>query len=483
MKRFLSVLLSLVLIISSFLVVDISVFAVQQSFGIDISEWDENFDLKSSKADGNDFVMIRLGYYNHLDKYFEKNVEKAYNEKMNFGVYLYSYAYDMEEAQVEADFVIDTLANLDSKYLEYMTLPVAYDLEEQKMSEKCTKKQITNQMVLFCDAVKDAGYTPMVYANQNWFKNYIDINTAFSKGYKLWYAYYPSSAPKFTSQAEIGDTGIAADMWQYSTTNETLDKNVMYPSMKCDGHTYDDSTVNPTCTSKGYVLHKCSKCGYFYKTDFKNTIAHKYKDYTTNATVSKNGSIITKCSVCGTKKSSKTIYYPKTVTLSTTSYTYNGKVRKPTVTVKDSKGNKISASNYTVAYASGRKNVGKYNVTIKFKGSYSGTVTKTFTIKPKSTSISKVTAGKKKFTVKWKKLTSQTTGYQIQYSTSSKFTAKTTKTVTVSKNKTTSKSVSKLKAKKKYYVRVRTYKTVKVNGKNTKIYSSWSKAKTVTTKK
>ncbi|MGN0521072.1 MAG: fibronectin type III domain-containing protein, partial [Eubacterium sp.] len=75
--------------------------------------------------------------------------------------------------------------------------------------------------------------------------------------------------------------------------------------------------------------------------------------------------------------------------------------------------------------------------------------------------------------------TTQTTGYQIQYSTSSKFTSKTTKTVTVSKNKTTSKTISKLKAKKKYYVRVRTYKIV--SGK--KIYSAWSKAKTVTTKK
>ncbi|MGN0522144.1 MAG: fibronectin type III domain-containing protein, partial [Eubacterium sp.] len=77
----------------------------------------------------------------------------------------------------------------------------------------------------------------------------------------------------------------------------------------------------------------------------------------------------------------------------------------------------------------------------------------------------------------WKKLTTQTTGYQIQYSTSSKFTK--AKTVTVSKNSTTSKTISKLKANKKYYVRVRTYKTV--DGK--KIYSAWSKAKSVTTKK
>ncbi|MGN0522782.1 MAG: fibronectin type III domain-containing protein, partial [Eubacterium sp.] len=111
-----------------------------------------------------------------------------------------------------------------------------------------------------------------------------------------------------------------------------------------------------------------------------------------------------------------------------------------------------------------------------FKGKYSGTKTLYFYIKPKSTSISSLTAGSKKFTVKWKKQATQTTGYQIQYSTSSKFSN--AKTVTISKNSTTSKTISSLSAKKKYYVRVRTYKVV--NG--TKYYSSWSKAKYVTTK-
>ncbi|MGN1420474.1 MAG: fibronectin type III domain-containing protein [Eubacterium sp.] len=113
---------------------------------------------------------------------------------------------------------------------------------------------------------------------------------------------------------------------------------------------------------------------------------------------------------------------------------------------------------------------------ITFKGNYSGTKTLYFTIKPKSTSISSLSAGSKKFTVKWKKQSTQTTGYQVQYSTSSKF--KRAKTVTVSKNSTTSETISKLKSKKKYYVRVRTYKVV--NG--TKYYSSWSKVKSVKTK-
>ena len=244
------------------------------------------------------------------------------------------------------------------------------------------------------------------------------------------------------------------------------------------GHKYDSGKVtkSATCTSTGIKTYTCTVCG-DTKTETIAKKTHNYKTYTTKATTSKNGSIVTKCSVCGAVKSKSTIYYPKTITISTTSYTYNGSVKKPTVKVVDSNGKTISSSNYTVTYASGRKNVGKYAVKITFKGNYSGTKTLYFTINPKATSISSLTAGSKKFTVKWKKQTTQTTGYQIQYSTSSKFTN--AKTVTVSKNSTTSKTVSGLSAKKKYYVRVRTYKTV--NG--TKYYSSWSSAKSVTTKK
>ncbi len=212
------------------------------------------------------------------------------------------------------------------------------------------------------------------------------------------------------------------------------------------------------------------------------TCNHKYISTLTKATVSKNGKITYKCS-CGATKSAATIYYPKKITLSTTNYTYNGKVRKPSVKAVGSNGKTISSANYTVSYPKGRKNVGKYTVTIKFKGNYSGTVKKTFNILPKSTSLSKITSKSKGFKVYWKKQASQTTGYQLQYSTSSKFSTKTTKTLTIGKNKTTNKTVSKLKSKKKYYVRVRTYKTVKYNGKSTKLYGSWSKAKAITTKR
>jgi hypothetical protein len=198
----------------------------------------------------------------------------------------------------------------------------------------------------------------------------------------------------------------------------------------------------------------------------------------TPATTSANGKIVKNyyCTQCGTAlPKTTTINKIKSITLSTTSYTYNNSAKKPTVKVTDSKGKAISSTYYTVKYSS-NKNVGKAKAVVTFKGNYSGTKTLTYTINPTGTKITGLTAKSKGFTVKWSKQATQTTGYQIQYSTSSSF--KNAKTVNVGKNSTTSKAISKLASKKKYYVRVRTYKTV--SGKN--YYSSWSKAKSVTTK-
>ena len=251
-----------------------------------------------------------------------------------------------------------------------------------------------------------------------------------------------------------------------------------------------------TCTEGGKeAYYKCEGCGKFYEdvlgtkeiTDLASwgniaKIAHTTKQTVTKATPTANGKIVNYCSVC--KKTLSTTVIPKasSIKLKATSLTYNGKVRTPKVIVKDRTGKTlVKNTDYTVSYAKGRKYVGKYAVKITFKDKYSGTKTLYFTIKPKATSISSLKAGSKKFTVKWKKQATQTTGYQVQYSASSKFSK--AKTVTVGKNTTVSKKISKLSGKKKYYVRVRTYKTVKINGKSIRIYSGWSKAKTVTTKK
>ena len=252
-----------------------------------------------------------------------------------------------------------------------------------------------------------------------------------------------------------------------------------------------------TCTEGGKeAYYKCEGCGKFYEdvlgtkeiTDLASwgniaKIAHTTKQTVTKATPTANGKIVNYCSVC--KKTLSTTVIPKasSIKLKATSLTYNGKVRTPKVIVKDRTGKTlVKNTDYTVSYAKGRKYVGKYAVKITFKGKYSGTKTLYFTIKPKATSISSLKAGSKKFTVKWKKQATQTTGYQVQVATNKKF-KKNKKTVTIKKQKTTKTTVKKLKAKKKYYVRVRAYKTVKINGKSIRIYSGWSKAKTVTTKK
>ncbi len=248
-------------------------------------------------------------------------------------------------------------------------------------------------------------------------------------------------------------------------------------------------TKKATCTSTGIKTYTSTcTCGITKtKTETISKAEHKYKNVvTTKATGDKNGKLTPTCSVCGKKKSSTTIAKYKSLSLSTTKYTYNGKAKKPTVTVKDSKGNKISAKYYTVSYinrATGKtvksmKNPGKYYVKVKFKTRYSGSLKTGVTIKPKATSVSSLTAKAAGFKVKWSKQ-STCTGYQIQYSTSKNF--KNAKTTTVSDKTATSKTISGLKSKTKYYVRLRTYKTVKINGKSSKLYSSWSSTKGITT--
>lgn len=130
-------------------------------------------------------------------------------------------------------------------------------------------------------------------------------------------------------------------------------------------------------------------------------------------------------------------------------------------------------------HVAGEKQIVPATPVVSLRGEYSGTMKATFVIRPKNTAITKITSSKKKFVVKWKKVSAQISGYQIQYSTSKKFTKKTTKSLLIKNKKTVKTTIKKPKSGKKYYVRIRTYKTVKVNGKSTKMYSAWSKSKVV----
>lgn len=157
--------------------------------------------------------------------------------------------------------------------------------------------------------------------------------------------------------------------------------------------------------------------------------------------------------------------------------TYTGKKLKAKVVVKDRKGKKISSANYKVTYSKNIKSIGVKTVKVTFKGNYSGTKTLKYRIAPKNTSKLTVKARKKSINVSWKKQASQTTGYQIQYSTKKNF--KGAKTITVKKNSTTKTTIKSLKKGTTYYVRIRTYKTVNKKA----VASNWSSAKKVKVKK
>lgn len=205
---------------------------------------------------------------------------------------------------------------------------------------------------------------------------------------------------------------------------------------------------------------------------------HKYESASIPATFDKDGAETKKCTVCGhVCSTSDEIPAIKTVELSKYTYTYSGKERCPTLIVKDKNGKEIPSKYYTVKMTNGRKNVGKYNVSIVFKDKYEGAKKLSFIILPKGNRISAVVPASKGFTVKWTKQDKQTTGYQIQYSL--KADMKGAKKVAVNSTKTLTKTLKNLKPNRKYYVQVRTFK----KGKYENFYSAWSKVVTVKTKK
>ena len=248
-------------------------------------------------------------------------------------------------------------------------------------------------------------------------------------------------------------------------------------------HSYSSAiTTQPTCNSEGVKTYTCSLCRHSYTEKIAKP-AHSYKTVVTKATEKADGTIANTCEKCKYTASKTTIPKITNVQMTKTDLVYNGKKQTPAITVTDRTGKVLkNGTDYKVTYPKNRKNVGVYTAKVTFKGNYTGTKSLTFRIDPKAASLKKLKAQKKGFQVTWKKQTSQTTGYEVQYSTKKNF-KKGTKTITVKKNSKTSATVSKLSAKKKYYVRIRTYKTVKVNGKNTKLYSDWSSVKNVKTKK
>ena len=250
-------------------------------------------------------------------------------------------------------------------------------------------------------------------------------------------------------------------------------------------HLVTDPAIAAGCETEGKTEGShCSVCNTVI-IEQKDVPAsgHHYKVDIVPATTKKDGSITRICTVCRTAEDRKVISQAKSMKISRLSFIYNGKSKKPGITIEDNQGKMLNEGvDYTIIYPENAKEPEIYKVTVQFRGNYSGTMSGNFTLRPQNVSISKLMPKKSGFSVKWKKQKQKLSGYEISYSTSRKFTKKTTHFLTIRKGAGTSKSVSKLKDKQKYYVRLRSFRTVKENGRSRKLYSEWSKAKTVRVK-
>ena len=234
------------------------------------------------------------------------------------------------------------------------------------------------------------------------------------------------------------------------------------------GHDMEEDPVGvqATCTEDGNLpFCHCKRCGkYFIDAEGQDEIdgipvikakGHDYKDTVTKATPTKDGKIVPTCSVCGATKTATKIAKVSKISISKTKYVYNGKVQKPTLTVKDSAGKAISSSYYTVKWRNASsKAVGSYTVTVTFKGNYSGSKSFTYTIAPKQvTGVKNAAPATKSITLSWKKATGATK-YEVYGSTDGKTFKKIT-TVSTNTAKITKVNGKALAAGKTYYFKVR----------------------------
>ena len=166
---------------------------IASRLGIDVSEYQPEVDWQQVKDYGVDFVIVRLGYRGYgeagklvEDSMFRSHVEGALAAGLDVGVYFFSQAVDKEEAEEEAQFVLERIRDYDIKG------PVVYDTEEIKNDTARTDdldgKAFTDHCITFCDVVKAAGYETMIYANMKWMAFTLDLTRLTD--YEKWYADY-----------------------------------------------------------------------------------------------------------------------------------------------------------------------------------------------------------------------------------------------------------------------------------------------------
>lgn len=180
--------------------------------GIDISEHQGIIDWEQVKNAGVDFAMIRIGYRTYggglitIDSSYATNIEGALNAGLDVGVYFFSQATNTDEAIEEADALLDAIYGYD------ITYPVVFDWElifdDHARTDDVGVETLADCCVAFCERVKSAGYTPMIYQNTSTATHKLDLPRV--KDYDFWLAEY-GSRPSFYYKY---------DMWQYSNSGK-----------------------------------------------------------------------------------------------------------------------------------------------------------------------------------------------------------------------------------------------------------------------
>ena len=152
--------------------------------GIDVSEWQGKIDWQAASKDI-DFTFIRIAHSTtHLDYTYDYNITEAEAAGVPAGTYVYSTATTNAQALAEAQLAIRKMQGHKISY------PVAFDLEDEPTMGKCSPTEISKMALTFCDEIKKAGYTPILYMNLNWYNNYIDWSVLEGSGLDVWIACY-----------------------------------------------------------------------------------------------------------------------------------------------------------------------------------------------------------------------------------------------------------------------------------------------------
>ena len=203
--------------------------------GIDVSQWQGYIDWQAVKNDGIQFAFVRAGHGGHtLDTCFQQNMVNANAAGIPVGVYFYSTAQNEAQAVQDAQFVIRSMKG----YL--VSYPVVIDLEDSSQAH-LSKQQIGRIAKAYCDEIRAAGYTPMVYCNENWYRNMIDVSMV--SDVEMWVARWGNTY----------SSDIPRDIWQSCSTgrvagiNGNVDIDFGYPD-------YTKIITPRTEPQEGYVM-------------------------------------------------------------------------------------------------------------------------------------------------------------------------------------------------------------------------------------